>query len=135
MARKHGQRGRLYVGIASSSAVAEPIAYLNKLSFSAATDTVEVTAFEDGNKVKLAGKDDASGTFSGFWDSATAQTYTAASDGEARNFYLYPDATVGTAGTYWFGTAFFDFNIEWATDSAVTLSGKWEAASNVTKIG
>lgn len=94
-----------------------------------------MTAFEDGNKVKLAGKDDASGTFSGFWDSATAQTYTAASDGEARNFYLYPDATVGTAGTYWFGTAFFDFNIEWATDSAVTLSGKWEAASNVTKIG
>lgn len=134
MARKHGQKGRLYMDLTGTGS-AEPIAFLNKLSFSAATDKVEVTAFEDNNKVKLAGKDDASGSFGGFWDAATAQTYTAATDGVARKFYLYPDATVGTTGVYWYGTAFFDFNIEWATDSAVTLSGTWEAASDVVKQG
>jgi len=83
----------------------------------------------------VSGKKDAQGNFGGFFDDATAQLYTAANDGLARRFYLYPDATDGTAGPYWFGTATFDFNVSGGTGDAVGVSGTWAAASAVAKIG
>ena len=134
MARNHGRRGRLYVGIASDSAAAEAVAYLSKWSVSFSTDNVDATANGDTNKVYLAGLPDASGSFSGFYDDASAQTYTAAADGLARRFYLYP-TTPSVAGPYWFGTALFDFNANSDVGSAVTVSGDFQAASAVTKIG
>lgn len=94
-----------------------------------------MTAFEDTNKTYVSGKPDASGSFSGFWDNATAQTYTAATDGLARRMYLYPDATVGTAGPYWFGTGFPDFSISGGVADSVTISGDWQAASAWSKVG
>src|SRR5258708_12696757 len=63
----------------------------------------DVTAFGDGNMVYVAGLPDASGDFGGFMDDATSQTYIAAVDGLARNFYLYPNAT-NPPNVYWFGT-------------------------------
>ena len=51
----------------------------------------------DQNLIRVAGLPDASGDFSGFYDTVTAQTYTAATDGLPRNFYLYP-STLGTQG-------------------------------------
>ena len=135
MARIAGRKGRLYVGLASDTATAEAVAFLNKWSISASTDNIDVTAFGDTGKVSVAGLPDASGSFSGFYDNATVQTYTAATDGLARRFYLYPDATVGTTGPYWFGTALFDFNAEGDVSGAVTISGDWAAASPVAKVG
>lgn len=134
MARIHGRRGRLYVGLASSVAVAESVAFLRDWTIAKASDRTDVTAFGDSNKTYVQGLPDASGTYSGFFDNATAQTYTAANDGDARRFYLYPDATVGTAGPYFFGTAFFDWNTAGSSDGAVTLSGTWAAASEIAKI-
>lgn len=134
MSRIHGRRGRLYVGIASDTAAAEPVAFMSKWSANFATDNVEVTANGDGNKVYVAGLPDASGSFSGFYDDATAQTYTAATDGLARRFYLYP-TTPSNVGPYWFGTGLFDFNVEGGVDQAVTVSGDFQAASNITKVG
>jgi hypothetical protein len=134
MARVHGRRGRLYVGIASDTAAAEPVAYLSKFSINFSTDNVEVTANGDTNKVYVAGLPDSSGSFNGFYDDATAQTYTAATDGLARRFYLYP-TTPSVAGPYWFGTGLFDFSVEGDVGSAVTVSGDFQAASAVAKIG
>ena len=134
MARQHGRRGRLYVGIASDSAAAEPVAYLSKWSIGFSTDNVDVTANGDANKTYVAGLPDASGSFSGFYDDASAQTYTAAADGLARRFYLYP-STPSVTGPYWFGTGLFDFSAEADVGSAVTVSGDFQAASAVTKIG
>lgn len=134
MARIHGQRGRLYVDITGSGS-ASPVTYLNSWSMDAATDKAEVTAFEDANKTYVSGKEDASGSFAGFYDNATAQLYTAATDGAARKFYLYPDATVGTTGPYWFGTGIFDFSITGDVGDAVKISGNWSAASDVSKVG
>ena len=114
MARKHGRNGRLYVAVASGG-TAEPVAFLRDWSIDFSVDNVEVTAFGDTNKVYVAGLPDSSGSFSGFFDSATAQLYTAATDGVARNFYLYPDTA---DATYWYGTALFD----------------WNAASAITKV-
>ncbi len=133
MARIHGRRGRLYVGLATDTSAAEPVTFLNKWAANFMTDKIDVTAFGDSNKVYLAGLPDASGSFSGFYDNATAQVYTASQDGLARRFYLYPDNNSVT--TYWYGTALFDFSAEGAVDGAVTISGNWSAASPVAKVG
>lgn len=117
----------------TSAGTAEPVAYLNNWELTASTDDVEVTAFGDTNKVFVSGLPDVGGSFSGFYDDVTAQTYTAATDGVARKFYLYPNT--GTNGQYWYGTAIFDFTASGGVDSAVTISGNWKAASAVTKIG
>lgn len=132
MARIAGRRGRLYASI-TSGGTAEPIAFLSQWSIDFSTDRIDVTAFGDGNKVKVAGLAEATGSYSGFYDDATAQLFTAASDGQARKFYLYPDTN--TNGRYWYGTATFDTSYEGSVDGAVTTSGDWEAASTVTGVG
>lgn len=132
MARIHGRNGRLYVGIASGG-TAEPIAFLNKWSMSFSTDDVEVTAFGDTNKTYVAGLPDVDGSFAGFYDTATAQTLTAATDGVARKFYAYPDNT--STSQYWFGTAIFDFAVSTGVGEAATVSGNFKASSAVTKVG
>lgn len=133
MARYHGRKGRLYLGLASDAAVPEPVAFIKSWSISFKTDMVDVTALGDTNKVVVAGLPDVSGTYAGFWDNATSQMYTAATDGLARKFYLY--ATTDVAGTYWYGTAFFDFAAEGAVDGAVSISGTFAAASAIAKVG
>lgn len=130
MARKHGRNGRLYVAIASGG-TAEPVAFLREWSINFSVDNIEVTAFGDNNKVYVAGLPDSSGSFSGFYDSETAQLYTAATDGQARNFYLYPDTA---DATYWYGTGLFDFSVTTPVDGAVSVSGDFQAASNVVKV-
>lgn len=132
MARIAGRNGRLYVGI-TATGTAEPIAYLSKWALKFNSDKFDVTAFGDPNKSYVAGLPDCQGTYSGFYDTATAQLYTAATDGVARKFYLYPDTT--TVSQFWSGTAFFDFNIDGAIDGSVNIDGSFAAATGVTKTG
>ena len=132
MARQHGRNARLYMNI-TSGGTAEPVAFLRQWSISFATDNVEVTAMGDSNKVYVAGLPDASGSYSGFYDDATAQMYTAGTDGVARKFYLYP--STGSTAQYFFGTALFDFSLDSSVDGANTISGDFQAASIVTKVG
>jgi hypothetical protein len=131
MSRIHGRRGRLYVGLASDSATAEPVSYLNSWTIEFDVDRVEVTAFEDSNKTYVSGLPDASGTFDGFYDTASDQLYTAAVDGMARKFYLYP--TTADTTVYFYGTASFDFSVDGSTDDAVTVSGSWAASGPILK--
>lgn len=135
MARIAGKDGRLYVGLASDTAAAEPVTFLNSWDISFTADRFEVTSFGDTTKTYVQGLSDASGNFAGFYDSATAQLYTAANDGAARRVYLYPDATVGTAGPYWFGTAFVDFSVSTPVGGSVDVSGSFAAATSFSKIG
>lgn len=132
MARIAGRNGRIYLAIASAG-TAEPIAFQNKWSLNSASDKIEVTAFGDGNKVYVAGLPDASGDFSGFYDDATAQTYTASQDGQPRKFYLYP--SILTTTQYFFGTVLVDFGIESGVADAVTSTASWSAASAIAKVG
>lgn len=134
MARIHGRNGEVYIGIASDTAAAEQLPFTATWSIDFATDKAEVTALGDSNKSYVAGLPDASGQFSGFLDSATAQTYTAATDGLARRFYLYP-TTPSTAGPYWFGTILADFSAEGDVADSVKFSASWNAASAVAKVG
>ena len=132
MARIHGRNGRVYMNL-TSGGTAEPVAFLNSWSISFAVDKQEVTAFGDANKIYVAGLPDASGEFSGFYDDATVQTFTAASDGVARKFYLYPSTL--TNGQYFWGTIFPDFAVNAAVAGAAEVSSSWNAASTIAKVG
>lgn len=131
MARIHGRKGRLYVDLTGAGSAA-PVAYLSQWSMDFTSDRVDVTAFGDSNKTYVQGLADASGTYSGFYDTESAQLYTAATDGAARKFYLYP--TTDDNAEYFWGTAFFDFSISSGVDKAVEISGSYQAASTITKV-
>lgn len=132
MARIAGRNGRIYASI-TSGGTAEPIAFLAQWSIAFATGKLKVTALGDSGEVYVSALPDASGTYAGFYDNATNQFYTAAVDGVARKFYLYPDTT--SASQYWFGTALFDFNIDGSVDGPTAINGAWAAASAVAKVG
>lgn len=133
MTRIHGRRGRIYFGIASDTALASPLPFFASWSINFATDKAEVTAMGDDNKIYVSGLPDASGQFSGFYDDATAQTYTAATDGLARKFYLYPSTLTNTQ--YFFGTILADFSVDGGVGDAVKISSSWSAASVIAKVG
>lgn len=133
MSRIHGKRGRVYLGIASDTASAEPLPFIARWAIRFPTDRADVTAMGDTHKIYVNGMPDCSGMFSGFLDDATAQTYTAAVDGLARKFYLYPDLSSNTK--YFFGTIAVDFSLEGGVDGGVALAADWGAASVVTRIG
>lgn len=132
MARIHGRNGRVYMNL-TSGGTAEPLQFQATWSISFATDKADVTALGDNNKVYVAGLPDASGDFGGFYDDATVQTYTAAADGVARKFYLYPSANTPTQ--YWFGTILPDFSVNAGVGDAVQVSASWNAASPIIKQG
>lgn len=133
ISRIHGRNGRVYLGIASDTAVATPLPFLVSWSINFTVDKSDVTAMGDTNKVYVSGLPDASGEFSGFYDDATAQTYTAAVDGLARRFYLYPSTL--SAATYFFGTILPDFSVNGAVDGPVQISSSWNANSTIAKVG
>lgn len=132
MTRIHGRNGLVYFDSGNTGA-ASALPFQSKWSMNFVTDTDEVTAFGDLNKTYVSGLPDASGDFSGFYDDATGQTYTAATDGVPRRFYLYPSTSKVTQ--YWFGTVIADFKIDGAVGSAVTVAATWKAAGPIAKVG
>jgi hypothetical protein len=132
LARIHGRNGRVYMNL-TSAGTAEPVAFLSSWSINFEVDKEEVTAFGDPNKIYVAGLPDASGEFSGFYDDATVQTYTASADGIARKFYLYPSTS--NNGQYWFGTVLPDFKVNAAVAGAAEISSSWNAGSSIAKVG
>jgi hypothetical protein len=132
MARIHGRNGRVYMNLASGG-TPEPVAFLSSWSINFTVDKVDVTAFGDTNKIYVGGLPDAAGEFSGFYDDATTQVYTAAVDGIQRKFYLYPNNL--TTSQYWFGAVLPDFKVNGAVSGAVEISSSWNAASPILKVG
>jgi hypothetical protein len=132
MSRIAGRNGRVYLDVAGGGNAA-PLPFQAKWSISFSTDKYDVTALGDTTKTYVAGLPDASGDFSGFYDNATAQTYTAAVDGVARKFYLYPDTT--NTAQYFFGTIFADIKIDGEVGGAIAVSSSWNAASSIAKVG
>lgn len=131
MARIHGRKGALYVD-PTGSAAASPVAFLTKWTLPRNTDKIDATSCDDNNKFYMAGFPDSQGSYAGWYDDATAQLYTAASDGIARKFYLYPSRLDNTK--YWFGTATFDQTVEGGVSEVVAISGSFAAASDIIKV-
>ncbi len=133
MARIAARNARLFLNQTSGGS-AEPVAFISSFEINAATDRFDVTAFGDTAKAYVAGLPDASGSFNGWYDTDTNQTYTAGVDGLARKMYFYPDFT-GTPGEYFFGTAFVDFAAQFDVGGAASISGTWSAATPFSKVG
>ena len=122
----------MYVNLASGG-TAEPVAYLNAWSIKFTTDTAEVTAFGDPNKIYVSGLPDCQGDLAGYYDDGTVQTFTAAADGISRKMYLYPSTLKTTQ--YFYGNAIFDFNLDSKVGDSVNLSASWKAAGAIAKQG
>lgn len=135
MSRIHGRNGIVYLGVNPADA-ASPMAFLSDWSLNYSVAKVDVTCFQDQNLIWVAGLPDASGDFSGFFDTATAQTYVAAQDGQPRNFYLYPSllgAQGANPGQYFFGQILPDYSLASGIGAAVTLKSSWNAASRISR--
>jgi hypothetical protein len=143
VSRIHGRNGMCYVaqtgpggGTATTTAVASPLAFVADWTINFVVAKVDVTALGDANLVWVAGLPDASGDFTGFYDTATQQTYLAAVDGLSRNFYLYP-SLLGVQGInpgqYYFGTILPDFSSSGGVAAAVTFKSTWNAASQIQR--
>lgn len=128
--RIHGRNGIVYVGVNTGDA-ASPMAFLSDWSINYTVAKVDVTCMGDQNLIWVAGLPDASGDFTGFFDTATAQTYGAAQDGLSRNFYLYPSTLL--VNEYFFGQILPDFAISGSVSAAVTLKSTWNAASRIQR--
>lgn len=128
-----GRNGLLMVDQSSAAnGSASAVANLNQFDIQQTRDRTEVTSFGAGSKTYVAGLADASGSFSGFYDSdGSLQKYV--SDGNARSFYLYPAS--GTTTKYWFGTATFDITTSTSVGGAVEASGSWSASTPVAYVG
>ncbi len=107
------------------------MAFLSDWSINYTVAKVDVTCMGDQNLIWVAGLPDASGDFTGFFDTATAQTYGAAQDGLSRNFYLYPSTLL--VNEYFFGQILPDFAISGSVSAAVTLKSTWNAASRIQR--
>src|SRR6266566_5554752 len=128
MARIHGRKGVIYMDIAGGGS-ASPLPFQAKWSISFTVARADVTAFGDSNKTYVAGLPDASGDFSGFYDDATKQSYTAATDGIARAFYLYPSSA--TATQYWYGNILPDFKVDGDVNASVNVAATWVASGPI----
>lgn len=122
------------MGLATSAAAPEPIAFVKTWSLNQVTDKEDVTVMGDTNKTYVADLPDASGSFEGFYDDSTVQTYTAALDGLPRKFYLYPDQA-NLPGQYFFGMILPDFSTSGGAGAPLAFTANWNAASAILKAG
>jgi hypothetical protein len=132
--RISGAHGALYVDISSGangSAVLVATIADSKRSFT--TATFDVTAYEDTNLTYVAGKPDASTTYTGFLDTASDQLWYPSRDGTPRKFYDYID-TASNANKYWYGTGIFDFSVDQGVASAATVTINMKAASSISRV-
>src|SRR5262245_58781021 len=128
--RIHGKHGQIKMdptGIGGATLVI--VADMNEWTLDMSKDRVEVTAFGDTNKQRVAGLPDYSGTLAGWWNSASSPTFFDAVLGDvAVMLDLIPDST---EPTYLFeGKANLDGSVNVSATGAVSISGKWDAAGN-----
>lgn len=132
MPRLAGDNGRVYLGIANAAATAEPLPFVAKYSISWKTDKYDVTAMGDGQKTYVGGLRDASGSFNGWYDDSTNQTYTAAQDGQPRKMYLYPNQA--DTSKYFFGLVLPDMSVDGGVGGGIAMSSDWAAYSTMGKV-
>lgn len=133
MARISGKNARIYIGLASATAAAEPAINQTSFNIDQAVDQLEVTAMGDTSKTYVVGLPDAKISFEAFYDDTAAFLYTAANDGIARRFYLYP--TTANTGRYWFGTAFVSVSTSAGVGDAVKATGQLVPNTSVGIVG
>lgn len=126
--RIHGRSGVAYLSLHSWDA-ASPVAFLSDWDIGWTAQLFDVTCVPDVQVIHAAGEPEAAGSFSGWYDTATAQTYAAAVDGLPRNMYLYPSTAF--PGSFFYGLVLPDYGLGGGTASAVSVKVAWSAAGPV----
>lgn len=128
MARYSGKSGVAYIGPTTGGA-AIAVLGLSKWTLNQDTDKQECTAFQDTNKQYVQGLPDVKGSVSGFWDDVSSDTlFTAQAAAGGVYCYLYPSTLNSTK--YWYGSAFFDSQVEVDVGSAVKVTSNFVGSSN-----
>ncbi|HEY3650463.1 MAG TPA: hypothetical protein VGL33_21045 [Streptosporangiaceae bacterium] len=130
--RLHGRNGLVYLSVRNGDP-ASPLTYLNSWAISWAPDVSDVTTITDTQHVYVEELPEVSGTFTGFLDDATSQTYLAAVDGLPRSMFLYPDST--NMSRYFSGPVLADLAVSGNAAAAVSIAVNWVAAGLVTRTG
>ena len=128
--RLHGRRGLVYLSVHNGDP-ASPLTYLNSWAVSFTRDLFDVTAITDTQRQWAVGARDVTGSFTGFMDDATSQTYIAATDGLPRNMYIYPDAT--NTGQFISGSVLPDLAVTGASGSSVEITVNWAVQLTVSR--
>jgi hypothetical protein len=128
VARLHGRDGQIRIGNGSPYTV---IGSLSGWNLSFTRDKVETTSFGDTNKTYLAGLQDVSGTFEGFFDTTYIRAlFDAADDSDGTNIRITPNTTV--TGYYFTGPCWLDLSISGSVNDAVKVSGTISANGSWT---
>src|SRR5262245_15279879 len=110
MAIKTGRYGEVsYDPAGTGGASLVPIVSLNAWTLSLKTDRLDVTCFQDPNRVYIPGMKDTSGTFGGFWNSDEVTLFDAADAPTPGMLKLTPNTTEPTF--FWSGLAYLDAEI------------------------
>jgi hypothetical protein len=132
MARSAGRYSQFYVSITSGGSAAA-LSHAGSYDVNLATDKLEVTAFGDTTKQYVSGLPDGQFSVSGFAsDTAATSLVSAALDGVARKYYIYPFASTGI---YFFGTAFFDWQTQTEVNGTVNFSSSAAPATAIGTVG
>lgn len=132
MARLHGRNGSISIS-ASTTPEGSPsdldftaIGSLSGWNLSFARDTVEVTSFGDTNKTYLAGLQDVSGSFEGFFDTDVISTLVAAGD-DADAVWIRITPSTDYPEIFFQGSAWLSVSMTGAVNDAVKVSGNFNA--------
>ena len=117
----------------AGGATATALLSIKTWQLSLATEQINVTCFQDQNKVYIPGMRDVSGTLSGFWNSADTTLVEATLATTPGFLILIPDSTDldgGTPSAPWAfqGKAYLDAEINTDVEGAPELSSKFMAA-------
>ena len=128
--RIHGRNGILYLS-RNFGDQASPIVFLSDWSIVFTRELSDVTTIVDTQTVYVATESSASGTFAGFFNTATAQSYSAAVNGLPRAMYLYP--STGDPVDFFSGMVLPDYSIGAGVAAAVALTVTWAASGLISK--
>jgi len=129
MSAHAGRSGAVYLAIESATGVATTCIKIAAWTLNRATDTYDITSFQDTNKVYVQGLPDLKGTLTGFWDDTETKPFAGAISSTGVKLYLYPDIT-NSPTKYAYGTAWLNCSIETPVSGAVKLSGNFVAAAS-----
>lgn len=129
MAIKAGRFGTVKYGT-TDIATAVDVASINTFKLSLATDKIEVTCFNDDNRVYLPGTRDVSGSIGGFFNAADLTIIDATDDDTPGFLVLVPDKNAPLVA--FSGPAWLDADIDTDVNGAPKLTGNFSAAGSWT---
>jgi hypothetical protein len=130
--RIHGRSGVAYLSRLSGDP-ASPVAFLSDWTVEFTRTVSDVTSITDTQVIYAASVTGVTGSFTGFYDTATVQTYAAAVDGLPRNLFLYP--VTADRAQFFTGPVLPDYALGAGVTSAAALTVTWSATGPFLRSG